>query len=79
LEVLHGRNAFHFVATNLQFENLELNLDLDSAKILDLAVLQIRDLYSGSRILILSIPDLGSRIPDPTTTTEKGGKTISCL
>ncbi len=34
------------------------------------AVLRIRDVYPGSRILILSIQDTGSRripIPDPTT------------
>jgi hypothetical protein len=28
----------------------------------NLSVLQIRDVYPGSRILILTIPDLGSRI-----------------
>jgi hypothetical protein len=30
-----------------------------------LPVLRIRDIYPGSRILILPIPDPGSRIPDP--------------
>ena len=32
----------------------------------------IRD--PGSRKGLFRIPDLGSRIPDPTTTTEEGGK-----
>jgi hypothetical protein len=46
------------------------------------AVLRIRDVYPGSRILIFThpgsrIPDLGSRIPDPKTATkERGGKKL---
>jgi hypothetical protein len=37
------------------------------------AVLRIRDVYPGSRILIFNHP--GSRIPDPKTATkERGGK-----
>jgi hypothetical protein len=38
------------------------------------AVLRIRDVYPGSRILILSIPDRGSRIPDPKTATKERGE-----
>ena len=42
------------------------------------SVLQIRDVYPGSRILIFThpgsrIPDLGSRIPDPKTATKERG------
>jgi hypothetical protein len=36
-----------------------------------LAVLRIRDVYPGSRILIFIHP--GSRIPDPTITPKEGG------
>ncbi len=40
-----------------------------------LTVLRIRDVYPGS--WFLSIPDLGSRIPDPKTgTKEKGEKNL---
>ncbi len=45
------------------------------------AVWRIRDVYPGSRILILPIPDLGSqisdpgsRIPDPTTAMKDSGQ-----
>jgi hypothetical protein len=43
------------------------------------AVLRIRDVYPGSRILIFThpgsrIPDLGSRIPDPKTATKERGE-----
>jgi hypothetical protein len=34
-------------------------------------VLRIRDVYPGSRILILPIPDPGSRIPDPGSRIQK--------
>jgi hypothetical protein len=37
-------------------------------------VLRIRDVYPGSRILVLSIPDPGRRIPDPKTTTKERGE-----
>jgi hypothetical protein len=44
-----------------------------------IAVLRIRDVYPGSRILIFThpgsrIPDTGSRIPDPNTTTKERGE-----
>jgi hypothetical protein len=39
-------------------------------------VLRIRDVYPGSRILFLPIPDLGSRIPDPKTATKDRGEKI---
>jgi hypothetical protein len=35
---------------------------------------RIRDVYPGSRILILPIPDPGSRIPDPNTATKERGE-----
>jgi hypothetical protein len=43
------------------------------------AVLRIRDVYPGSRILIFThpgsrIPDLGSHIPDPKTATKERGE-----
>jgi hypothetical protein len=42
------------------------------------AVLRIRDVYPGSRILISTHP--GSRIPDPKTATkERGEKKVGCL
>jgi len=37
----------------------------------DASVLRIRDVYPGTRILILPIPDPGSRIPDPKTATKE--------
>jgi hypothetical protein len=37
-------------------------------------MLRIRDVCPGSRILILPIPDPGSRIPDPETATKERGK-----
>ena len=47
--------------------------------ITEIAVLRIRDVYPGSRILIFThpgsrIPDLGSRIPDPKTATKERGE-----
>jgi hypothetical protein len=44
-----------------------------------LSVLRIRNVYLGSRILIVSHPgswisDLGSRIPDPETATKERGE-----
>ncbi len=38
------------------------------------AVLRIRDVYNGSRILIFNHP--GSRIPDPKTLTKERGEKI---
>ncbi len=43
------------------------------------AVLRIRDVYPGSRILIFThpgsrIPDPGTRIPDPKTATKERGE-----
>jgi hypothetical protein len=40
------------------------------------AVLQIRDVYPGSRILIFTHPR--SRIPEPKTATKERGEKISC-
>jgi hypothetical protein len=37
-------------------------------------VWRIRDVYPGSRILILPITDPGSRIPDPKTATKERGE-----
>ncbi len=54
----------------------DYNLKSDAPKSI-LAVLRIRDVYPGSRILIFTHP--GSRIPDPKTATkERGEKKISC-
>jgi hypothetical protein len=44
-----------------------------------IAVLRIRDVYPGSRILIFThpgsrIPNLGSRIPDPKTARKERGE-----
>jgi hypothetical protein len=36
--------------------------------------MRIRDVYPGSRILILPIPDPGSRLPDPKTATKERGE-----
>jgi hypothetical protein len=57
--------------------DLQHNDDLDSVVVVP--VLRIRDVYPGSRILILThpgsrIPDLGSRIPDPKTATKERGE-----
>ncbi len=46
-------------------------------------MLRIRDVYSGSRILIFThtgsrIPDLESRIPDPKTATKDKGENLFC-
>jgi hypothetical protein len=35
---------------------------------------RIPDVYPGSRIMIFTIPDPGSRIPDPKTVTKERGK-----
>ncbi len=47
---------------------------LDSGAALLDAVLRIRNIHPGSRILILPIPDPGSRIPDPKTATKERGE-----